>query len=77
MRPQPRRPNVLDFVPRTSDSKERSVRSSLDFGKCAMARATLRNSPVVAEKVKRLQAAAPDLWKIVEELIDDLLSEVS
>jgi hypothetical protein len=45
--------------------------------KCVMARATLQGSPAVAAKAERLHAAAPKLAAIVEELIDDFLSEVS
>jgi len=40
-------------------------------------RASLRTSPPVAVKAARLHAVAPELSKIVEDLIDEVLEDVS
>lgn len=42
---------------------------------CAMAPASLRKSPFV-QKAEQLDAVAPDIAAIVEELLDDLLLEI-
>lgn len=71
-----RRPVVLTFV-KSPPSKPVSSVTKLPSNKCAMARAGLRSSPQFLSKAAHLHAVAPDMAAFVEELIDDLLAEVS
>jgi hypothetical protein len=71
-----RRANVVYFD-KWRASMPPSSNTRLDSIRCVMARANLRTSPPVAEKAARLHAVAPDIAKIVEDMLDDLLAEVS
>lgn len=71
-----RRSNVLTFR-KSSGFVAGSPSMNVGSIKCAMLRANLRNSLPVVDKAARLHAVAPDLASFVEDLIDDLLAEVS
>ena len=71
-----RRNNVVAFV-KSPNCAPKSSLTKLASVKCVMLRAGLPKSRRFGEKAERLQAAAPDLAAIVEELVDDLLAEVS
>ena len=70
--------NVILFpIPPSPSSRPRSLPIKLDSVKCKPVRASLRTSPPVAVKAARLHAVAPELSKIVEDLIDEVLEDVS
>lgn len=71
-----RRPNVLAFK-RSPGSRLELPATKLDSVRCEMLPAKYNGSRPFVAKAERLLAMAPDLAAIVEELLDELLSEVS
>ena len=59
------------------NSKANSPISKLDGVKCRMLRAPCSELPSVAKKAAQLHALRPDAASLLEELVDDLLREVS
>ncbi len=60
-----------------SNSKPVSRRTKLDSVRCRMLPADSPSLPPVAAKAARLQQQQPDVASVIEQLIDDLLVEVS
>ena len=67
---------VLTFA-KSPPSKLGSPVSKLHSIKLVMARASWPRKPTLSDKAGQLENVAPDLAVYVEQLIDDLLMEVS
>lgn len=73
--PSPRA-SVITFV-KSPPSKLGSPVSKLHSIRLVMARASWPHKPTLSDKAGRLASVAPDLAAYVEELVDELLAEVT